>query len=394
MADLPLACPECGAHYPYSFAHCPKDGSKLGARDALAGQELGGRYRVLSRIGVGAMGSVYAANDLRLERRVAIKLLSSDVRAGDTSLERFRQEVKTLSLLRHENIVEVLDFQHERGRHYFVMEFLRGEDLESLLARGGRLEVERTARIVEQCTRALGAAHKQGVVHRDLKPANIFLSETESRQSFVKVLDFGVAKMLNSGEDPWMRLTGLGETWGTPCYMAPEQAEGLESDGRADIYSLGIMIYEMLCGKVPFDGSSPLLILQQQVESPPPPFSERVPGLELPAAVEALVRKALAKRPEDRFETMSALNLAFREALRSARVERLHAAFHAYNVPEPTAEAQRQLAELDPEGLLALESLRRVLAREHARVLDELERERAEERLELTELRRQRDSRR
>ncbi|MDB4976014.1 MAG: Serine/threonine protein kinase PrkC, regulator of stationary phase [Myxococcaceae bacterium] len=373
MVDLPWACPECGAHFPSSFAHCPKDGSKLGARDALVGHELGGRYSLHSRIGAGAMGSVYSAHDRKLQRRVAIKLLSAEVALGSVVLERFEQELKTLSLLRHEHIVEVLDFQHEHGRPYCVMEYLRGEDLAALLKRSGPLQVERVARIVDQCARALGAAHKQGIVHRDLKPANIFLIERDQRSDFVKLLDFGVAKIERSELEPWMQLSGVGETWGTPRYMAPEQAEGTLADARADVYSLGIIMYEGLTGRVPFEGESPLMILQKQVQELPPALSDMAPSLDFAPAVEQVVMRALAKRPEDRFGSMAELNAALREALRSARAEELDAAFRAYSVPHPTIEERRRLAELDPDGFVCLESLRRVLVREHARVLEEIE---------------------
>ncbi|MDB4991479.1 MAG: serine/threonine protein kinase [Myxococcaceae bacterium] len=379
MVDLPWACPECGAHFPSSFAHCPKDGSKLGARDALVGHELGGRYNVLSRIGAGAMGAVYSAHDARLQRRVAVKLLSAEVSASELAVERFQQEHKTLALLRHEHIVELLDFQHERGRHYIAMELLRGEDLGALIERCGPLEPARVARIVEQCARALGAAHKQGVIHRDLKPANVFLIERDGRSDFVKVLDFAVAKMQTNEEQPWLQLTGVGETWGTPRYMAPEQAEGLPSDGRADVYSLGVIMYQMLTGRLPFEGESPLMILQKQVEELPPSFADRAPDLSILPAVEQVVMKALSKRPEDRFDSMSALQAAFRAAVREEHGERLQLALRAYSVPHPSIEDRRRLAELDPEAFQALENLRRVLVCEHARVLDELERAHADE---------------
>ncbi|MET0342175.1 MAG: serine/threonine-protein kinase [Polyangiales bacterium] len=362
MKDAALGCPECGEHFPHSFTHCPREGARLGKLDACCGRRLGDRYLLHCGIGMGAMGAVYAARDERLNRPVAVKLINADLGRRDTVFERFVQEVKTLSLLRHEHIVEVYDFHGDGRQPYFVMEYLRGEDLESLLRRTGRLELSQVARIVDQCCRALAAAHGKDIVHRDLKPANVFLVCREGCTDYVKLLDFGVAKMMRAEGTP---LTRLGETWGTPMYMSPEQAEGLPTDDRSDEYALGVMMFEMLSGHVPFGGESHLTIMQQHVEAPPRTFESVRPGIGIPAVVEGVVRRALEKRPSDRYPSVSNLCAALRDAVRVVQAAELHRTFRAYNMLEPSAEVRRALAVADRETFALLESLRHTLSIAH-----------------------------
>ncbi|HEX5657517.1 MAG TPA: serine/threonine-protein kinase [Polyangiales bacterium] len=362
MSTARYACPECGSEYLERYAHCPRDGSKLGVRDALCGRELSNRYRVICKIGNGAMSAVYAADDLRLEKRVAIKLLHAEVAGGPQAIDRFKREARALSKLRSEHIIDVYDFHDFQGSQFIVMELLRGEDLEAVVARSGALPIERVGRIVDQCCRALEAAHSKGVVHRDLKPANIFLAQQDGRADYVKLLDFGVAKMMAPDGSPLFQLTRVGETWGTPCYMSPEQAEGMPADRRSDVYALGVVMFELLTGSVPFEGQSHVTILQKQVEEPPPPMRA---DLDVPAAVEDVVLKALAKHPDERYDTMSDLNAAFRQSLHAARKDDLQAALSAYTVPAPSAQIRGRLASIDPDLFDALEDLRAVLLTEH-----------------------------
>jgi len=363
MTGPALACPQCGEHFAEAFEHCPQDGSRLGQLDALCGRELGGRYFILTCIGKGAQGAVYAASDERLHRRVALKVLHPEVARRPAQLERFRQELKTLTLLGHEHIVDVTDLQKDDEQLYFAMEHLRGQTLEALLARVSRLPLEQVVHITEQCCRALATAHARGIVHHDLKPANVFLISREGRSDFVKLLDFGMDK-LQVGDGG-----RAGEK--TPPYTAPEQRDVHPADARADQYALGVMMFEMLTGSVPFGEESALHVLSQHVETPPRRIESMHPGLEVPSSIESVVRRALKQQPSERFADIGSLSIALHDAVRAQHDEQLHGAFRAYNVPLPSTEAQRRMASVAPDSFALLDSLRRTLGDEQHRVLAE-----------------------
>ena len=275
-----------------------------GAAASLVGRTLGA-YRLTGIVGEGGMGRVYLGEHEVIGRKVAIKVLSAEV-AGDADVvARFFTEARAVNDIRHPNIVEVTDFGTFEKQPFIVMEYLEGETLADRLTRVGCLTEAGAVRIVAQVASALGAAHERGLVHRDLKPANILLRAHPDYPDFVKVLDFGIAKLVG-GAPGAPHQTQVGAVIGTPAYMSPEQCVGDRNlDHRSDVYSLGVVLYLMVTGRLPFEGDSlGRLIVCHVGEAPPPPASVR-PGLS--AAMNALILRALEKKPERRFATMREL---------------------------------------------------------------------------------------
>lgn len=276
----------------------------------LSGQRLD-RYQLVRRLGMGGMGSVYEAEHAQLGKRVAVKLLHHELSRKEIARKRFLREARAASVIRHPHIVDISDFGVTPDGHvFFVMELLEGEDLQELLERKGRLGWPRTQRILTQVASALGSAHKQGVIHRDIKPSNCFLAVIpgEEGKDFVKVVDFGIAKLggkLGKGAE---QLTSTDELFGTVGYMAPELVSGVTDDPRSDVYALGVMMYRMLVGQIPFGDGNAYQILSQHINDPPPPPREKVPSI--PEGVERLILKALAKKPADRFASMDEFGAA------------------------------------------------------------------------------------
>jgi serine/threonine-protein kinase len=269
--------------------------------DALVGTVLEGAYRVTRLIGEGGMGAVYEAVQLRLNKRVAIKLMARDLAANREALARFHREAEITSHLGHPHLVSVVDFgQAESGEPYLVMEYLEGEDLDHRLRRVGRMSIEAVVHVIRQVASALNAAHDQGVVHRDLKPGNVFLVQIPGEPDFVKILDFGISKMKAART----QLTSASAVMGTPNYMSPEQATGMleEVDHRTDQWSLACIAWEMLLGRCPFVADEVAALLYQIINLDPHPLAQRVPGL--PPAVETALRRALRKKPAERFSSM------------------------------------------------------------------------------------------
>ena len=319
-------CPSCKAEYSGGEVFCPLDATRLTTpsqmaedrprdSDPLVGTVLNDRYQIRGPIGHGGMGIVYEALHVVLEKRVALKVLRDDFSRRPDVVERFRQEAKSASRIGHEHIVDISDFgETPRGQSYFVMEFLEGEDLANVLARERVVEPRRAVRIILQCCHALGSAHAKGIVHRDMKPENIFLTQREGRPDFVKIVDFGIAKMsdIEVAGGPGRKLTKTGMIFGTPEYMSPEQAGGRPLDHRVDIYALGIILYEMLTGKVPFVADTFMGILSKHMFDEVPSLSKV--GVDVPPELEAAISTALHKDPEERFYTAA----DFAEALASA----------------------------------------------------------------------------
>ncbi len=285
--------------------------------DSLLGSVLAGRYRIKRIVGEGGMGRVYEAEHIVLEKRVALKVLNPEYATKQDLRERFLQEARAASKINHEHIVDITDFgTTDAGTVFFAMEFLEGHDLGTILSREGALPWERAREIGVQVARALAAAHSKGIIHRDLKPENIFLIEREGRKDFVKVVDFGIAKLIGLDESA-RKLTKTGMIFGTPDYMSPEQATGRPLDQRADIYSLGVILYEMVAGRVPFDAPSFMAILTKHMFEEPVPPSLAAPEIGIDAAVDALILKALAKEPDERYQSMS----EFAEAMKTLNSE-------------------------------------------------------------------------
>ena len=267
----------------------------------LVGTVLERAYRLTRLIGEGGMGAVYEAVQLRLNKRVAIKLMTRELAANQEALSRFHREAQITSHLGHHHLVTVIDFgTAESGEPYLVMEYLKGEDLEQRIRRVGRLPAQAAIHITRQTASALGAAHTQGIVHRDLKPANVFLAHVDDEPDFVKVLDFGISKM----KAERTRLTRAFTVIGTPNYMAPEQAVGLVDaiDHRADQWALACIAWEMLCGRPPFVAEDIAALFYQILHMNPQPLASLAPDLR--PGVEEVILQALAKDPNQRFESI------------------------------------------------------------------------------------------
>jgi len=264
--------------------------------DPPLGREIVGKYRIDAEIGAGGMATIYRATRLHIGDVVAIKVLRSELLRDPQFAERFRREAQAAARLKHPNVVAIYDFGvAEDGVIYLVMELLEGRSLRTIIKDAGPVSTPLAAEIAREVCAALGEAHRQGTVHRDIKPANIMVESTPDGVR-VKVLDFGIAS-LRSGST-YANLTQTGVLLGTPAYMSPEQCLGEELDGRSDIYSLGIVLFEMLCGVVPFNSPTATAVVMQHVQQEPPPL--RILNISVPPPVERAVLRALAKRREDR----------------------------------------------------------------------------------------------
>jgi serine/threonine protein kinase len=298
-------CPDCQRSYPTSFVVCPQDGARLTEPlEWSEGTVIRGKYRIVAKIGEGGMGAVYKAMHMHFNEACALKVMAPNL-ANDAGLvKRFGREAIIARKLRHINAVKVEDFDEtEDGRPFIVMEYIEGQSLKSLMTAAGPLPVARACSIIKQAAAALDAAHQLGLIHRDIKPDNIVLVVSNGRE-VAKVLDFGIAKIQGANANTsGMALTATGMVIGTPPYMSPEQARGADSegiDGRSDIYSLGVVMYQMLTGILPLKGDTPLDMLFAQIQTPPTPIHQARPGLRIPAAVGDVVMKCLEKDPARR----------------------------------------------------------------------------------------------
>jgi serine/threonine-protein kinase len=303
-------CETCRARFKGPATQCPLDGGRLvDLPDPLVGRTLSGRYTIIERIGAGGMGAVYRARHEVVEREVAIKFLSPELAMDPVSRRRFLREARAANRIHHDHVIEITDYgETEDGLVFLVMELLTGAPLSDEIARGP-LPIGLALQITEQVASALARAHELDVVHRDIKPENVYLLRRPDGQVFTKVLDFGLAQM--KGE---LRLTATGTVFGTPEYMAPEQARGAPLTSAVDLYALGVVLYEMLVGDLPFKGGTPELILQHMQAPPPKPSAARP---EIPRAVDDIVLRLLAKDPRARHRDAHHLL----EDLRAARAQ-------------------------------------------------------------------------
>ena len=287
------------------------DASGEDADDPLIGTLLADRYRIERLLGIGGMGKVYRAEHVHMRKPMAIKVLHPQMKWVSDVVARFEREAIAAGRIEHPNVAAATDFgQLDDGAFYMVMEYLEGHDLADLLAEHGHVTQRRAVRIGLQIAEALSAAHEAGVVHRDLKPENVFLLERPDEPEFVKVLDFGIAKInleeIGGGE----QLTKMGTVFGTPQYMAPEQAAGKTVDHRADLYTVGVLLYEMVQGRQPFNDDDMVRVLSMQIESPPPPLPEWVDPV-----FSELIMRTLSKDPDDRPQSAGELAGALRGVL-------------------------------------------------------------------------------
>ena len=252
-------CPQCGARYDAGVVFCPRDGSALGtpSRGDLVGQLIAGRYRVIEPLGQGAMGRVYLAEHVKMERRCAIKVMSPELVSDADAISRFNREATNASRIQHPNVATVYDFgESADGLVFLAMEFVPGEALSRICDREHALPAARAANIARQVADGLDAAHDLGIIHRDLKPDNIMIAQAKDGRDIVKIVDFGIAKGTQQGAAGREALTRTGVVVGTLQYMSPEQLGGDPIDGRSDLYALGCMLYEALTGQVPFSAST------------------------------------------------------------------------------------------------------------------------------------------
>ncbi|HLV64839.1 MAG TPA: protein kinase [Polyangiaceae bacterium] len=321
-------------------------------RDPRIGTVLSERYRLDALLGVGGMGKVYAAEHVLMRKRLAVKVLHRELTLVPEVVARFEREAMAAANIEHPNVAGATDFGRlPDGSVFLVLEYVQGRSLREELARG-RMPVVRALHIARQIAAALRAAHGHGIVHRDLKPENVMLVERDGDPDFVKVLDFGVAKV-PIGEIPApgsSPISRAGMVFGTPEYMAPEQALGEAVDGRADLYALGAMLFEMLAGVRPFVSNTPVGILGQQLSQPPPRFAERIPPGIVPPSVEQLVHRLLARDRDQRFATARAVEEALTALLApghgSTRFTR------AVGSPEDAVRTSAlTIPRLDPNGL-------------------------------------------
>jgi serine/threonine-protein kinase len=276
----------------------------MSAVDPNIGRDiLDGQFQILQKIGSGGMGSVYKAAQPAMNRMVAVKILHPKLTNRKDLVSRFRREARAMSHLEHPNTVKVLLYgELDDGSLYIVMEYLEGKNLNQVVRKEGPLPPERAVPILIQVCGALQEAHLQGIIHRDLKPENIFLSTNGGLRDYPKVLDFGLAKVTERELRPGsIMLTQEGMVFGTPEFMSPEQAQGKTLDARSDIYSLAVILYEVLTGKLPFDAKTPMEYIQAHVTKPPIALDQRVPGKKFPAGLGNALMKAMEKAPEKRF---------------------------------------------------------------------------------------------
>ena len=304
--------------------------------DSYLGRDIAGQFQVIEKIGSGGMGAVYKAEQPEMRRFVAIKILHAKYLSRKDLVTRFKREARAMSHLSHPNTARVFLYgQLPDGACYFVMEHLVGRNLAQTVRREGPMEPTRALNIMMQACGALEEAHRAGIVHRDLKPENIFLTSQGGIEDFPKVLDFGLAKVSERQMRPEsLILTQEGMVFGTPEFMSPEQARGEELDGRSDIYSLGVILYELVTGKLPFDANQPMEFIQRHVKETPILLADRAPDRELPQGLQEVISRSREKSPSARFQTAA----EFANALKMVAGGRvLTAAMRAVPAEEPPA---------------------------------------------------------
>lgn len=311
-------CPECERRTEAEF--CSSDGSRTideavlrDTSDPFLGRVLADRYRILGALGRGGMARVYVADQFAMKRRVAIKVIrasdATDPNDRISMIQRFQREAQATSRLSHPNTVRVFDFGHtEDGVMYLAMELLRGRTLTRVLSTEGALPPRRAIRICAQIAKSLAEAHDNDIIHRDLKPDNIMLTEVVGARDFVKVLDFGIARVVSPGTDGAQSITKKGDLMGTPTYMSPEQATGYSATFSSDLYSLGVILFECLAGHPPYAADTPLAVLMKHAHAAVPSLAGEEHAGEIPAGLRDLVERLLSKQPMAR--PRSAIELA------------------------------------------------------------------------------------
>ncbi|HUH01334.1 MAG TPA: serine/threonine-protein kinase [Kofleriaceae bacterium] len=368
-------CPRCRQNYPTSERFCDRDDMVLVEPvDIERIETTVGNYHLQEILGRGGMGTVYSGEHVYIKKKVAVKVLHRQFAKYEEAVHRFLREARAASSINHPNIVDVTDFGPlDDGGVYFVMEYLQGASLEDIIEKEGAIELHRALNIGNQIALALAAAHEKNIVHRDLKPDNImlikkpgrrdvvrslhapeddaetgrFVIEREDVYDFVKVLDFGIAKVIVPDE-LLPSQTIAGAVFGTPEYMSPEAARGEDVDSRADVYSLGVILFDMVCGRPPFEAQAAAEVLAMHINKEPPVPSEFAPHLEITPAADKVMLRAMAKDPDDRYQTMDELRIDLQRCYGSVAYKR-NAAASIPGAPKqgPEARVKRLTEELD-----------------------------------------------
>ena len=325
-------CPTCRTAYPLrGRTTCARDGTKLvGAEeyaaartDPLLNESVAGRFKVKERIGTGGMGTVYRAEQAGLGRAVALKVLKKELVSDRDTVARFHREAKAMSLLMHPNTVRVFDFGEDEAGHLFLaMELLEGELLTAWIEREGAPPVDQAVNVIRQILSSLSEAHSKSIIHRDLKPDNIFLADVEGQADpVVKVLDFGIAKVFRDEAAIDQLETQAGTVFGTPRYMSPEQAQGKKLDHRSDLYAVGVLLYQLLTGQPPFMDDDAVVVMAKHIRDTPDPIRKVAPDRPIPRKLEKVVRRALAKEPDARYEDADAFEGALVDCMEAIALE-------------------------------------------------------------------------
>lgn len=297
-------CPTCGTEYPANERFCPRDGTALRSQSGsadLVGSIIAERYHVMKKLGEGGMGQVYLAEHVKMGRKSAVKVMNPGMVNDADAISRFNREAANASRINHPNVAGIYDFgETSDGLIYLAMEFIEGQSLTSIVEDNGALHPERAAEIVRQTGEGLQVAHDMGIVHRDLKPDNIMIAKGRSGSDLVKVVDFGIAKAAGAENQ---KVTKTGLVVGTPEYMSPEQLAGDKLDGRSDIYSLGLVAFNVFTGKLPFQADSAQESMIMRLTDEPKTLADVKPDVAWPADVQRVMRKALERRREDRYDS-------------------------------------------------------------------------------------------
>jgi serine/threonine protein kinase len=315
-----IACLKCKQTIDASYDLCPHCGDKItGLQRTYAGRLIDGKYQIIDRLGVGGMGEIFKVRHIHLNELRVIKVMRANVAADDQGLQRFLQEARTSTMIKHKNLAMLYDFaQLDDGSYYMVWEFIDGTNIQKWIAQNGAMPPRLTVEIAIQALMGLDHLHSMGLIHRDISPENIMLSQDHHGKLMVKVIDFGIAKQLAEG-DGGQGLTQTGMFLGKLKYASPEQAgflkEGEHLDARSDLYSFGIVMYEMLAGRAPFNATNPHGYILKHVTEKPTPIAEANPGVNVPPQLESIIMKSLEKSRDNRYETAA----QFADALDSVR---------------------------------------------------------------------------
>lgn len=379
-------CLVCNFQFGDETDLCPKDLSKLVpvGKDPLIGMMIQDRYRIESLVAKGSMGVIYKASQQAIGRTVAIKVMHGYLVNDEESMKRYQKEAKAASRLNHPNITTVYDFGVlASGQPYIVMDLLEGKALADILQQRGQLTLGQTLMVFNQVCQALSEAHERGVVHRDIKPENIVIDELpDGRNISVKVVDFGIATFAQEdGDDTIGKITKTGTVCGSPFYMSPEQCDAGKCDQRSDLYSLGIVLFECLTGKVPFESKDIYMVLSMQIKDPPPRMSKIRPDITFAPELELMVAKSLSKDPSARYQSAQEFWEALSSAAAAARGGRKQPTQEFNSVDQSVARAAGRPIETieQPEEAIDPEALRRKIQEATGKMQERAEQAKAQQ---------------